>query len=561
MGISNVVDIVKQTFSRHTYHNPPDITHINTSDTVPASQISKNAAQYLVDLYNWNGMSAQDLYEHLLIHEPEIASYVTKMSEMVRSSFDYFMLINDSEFDNIEEYTDENGVVQTDKTVDKKLLDKMKDTANDIARRNDIARQCFEIWSTIMFSQGEVFLKKNSDLSLSIIPNNRVTIVDERQYIRNGTPLDHLITNENYLIVDEGLHTQTILYKDQFIHIKISDVPINLKDTWGRATFGIYAISPLQRCLASLWLKGQILVTETLWRWGNVPREHHTLAAEAFSPEQYKGIVGKDKIIEYATNQMNAAIQRHSASISKKNPDQHYVTSSNVAIKPIEHSSSDYMDSNNLLNQIENSIWDGLCTPASVIRGESDGSYASELIISSGVSLRIEQIATKIGKVVLENIKERLTEMDPSYPVRYLDIKISFELAESKLEKYKVLSMQTGSGLFTPTECRETVDYPVLTKEQINKEGLVTKNGIIVGEENLFNSTFKEDQNKQAENKVEEKVEKKEESKSAQNFGGIEGNRSNGTTKYPTTPKSASTQPTDKGDTKYKDKTDLENYR
>jgi len=539
-------DIITEKFSRFAYNAPADITSIRVHDGAPASKIMNNSAKYLIDMYDWNGMCAQDLYEHLLIHEPEIASYVTKMSEMIRSSFDYFRLIDSSEFDNIEEYEDdETGEIQSDEDVEKKLLDKMKDTANDIARRNDVKTKCFETWAAVILTQGEIFLKKNANFSLTVIPNNRVTIIDELQYKNNGTPIDHLITEENYLIIDEGLHTEKVLNKNEFIHIKLSDVPVNLKDSWGRYTFGIYAVSPLQRCLSSIWLKGQVLITETLWRWGNVPREHHTLAAEAFDPLQYKGMVSKDKLVDYANAQMSRAIAAHADAISKKNPDQHYVTSSNVSIKSVEHSSSDYMDSNNLLNQIENSIWDGLCTPASVIRGKSDGSYASELITSSGVSLRIEQIASKIGKVVLENIKERLIEINPEFPVRYLDIKISFKLAQSELENYKIITMQKATGLFTPTEIRAKVDHPALTSEQINEEGLVTPDGIIVGEENLFKDGSEKEMT---------------ESNPSTNFGGIQGNRSNGTTQYPTTSRSASTQPTDMGEAVSKDLEDQENY-
>lgn len=536
-------DVIREKFSR-AISQPPDITRLQVKDSATATTISQDGAKYLIDLYNWNGKSSQDIYEWLLINEPEIAAYVTKCSEFVSSAFNYFALIDSAEFDNIVDYIDDNGVLQSNIDANKKSLDKMKDTANDIARRNDIDMKCFQPWSAIMLYQGEVFLEKHSNLSLSIIPNNRVTILDDLKYLNSSTPQAHVITEENYLIIDEGLITQRILKQDQFVHIKLNDVPFNLKDANKRNTFGIYAVSPLQRCIPSIWLKGQILITETLWRWGNVPREHHSLNADAFTPEQYKGYVPKDKLIEFSQGQMNAAIERHADAISKKNPDQHYVTSSNITIKPVEHSSSDYMDSNNLLNQIENSVWDGLGIPVSVIRGKSDGSYASELVISSGVSLRMEQLARKIGKVVLENMKERLLTIDPTFPVRYLDIKISFELAESRLEKYKIIGLQKAAGIFTPTEMREEVEHPALTKDQINNEGIVTPDGIIVGYDNVFKSNPTQSSSPKS---------------TSTNFGGVSGGRSDGNINYPTTSESANQQPTTQGDAT-KDTLDTENY-
>lgn len=148
-----------------------------------------------------------------------------------------------------------------------------------------------------------------------------------------------------------------------------------------------------------------------------------------------------------------------------------YVTDTNTVIKNIEHSGSTYMASNELLDQIESQIWDGLGMPPGVIRGKSDGSYASDLIVASGASLRIEQIARKISRVVLQNMKERLLDINPEYPVNHLDIKVKFEFNPSLLDQARTAALYKQIGEYTPTEIRAITGFSPLTEEQ--KEELV----------------------------------------------------------------------------------------
>jgi hypothetical protein len=419
-----------------------------------------------------------------------------------------------------------------------RLRDEMKDTANEISRLIDIP-SIMETWAAILYLQGELYLQKHDNLSLTVLPNNRITILDDKARIDGAISPNTIITDENFLVIDEHFFTtQTILEKDEFIHLKLSDVPLNIIDNRERMTFGIYGISPLQRCIVPIWMKRQVYIIETIWRWANVPREHHIIDANAFNVALFPGTpVQKRKAADKA---LRSFISSYAAGLKTLAPDQKHVTSSNVKIENLEHAGNSYMDASGLLAQIDGSIWDGAGMPPSVIRGQSDGSYASELIIASGASLRVEQIAKRISKVILENMKERLLQINPDYPVSHLDVKIHFELAASRLEKLKVAQLMKDIGAFTPTEIREEVGFAPLNEQQIKDDGILTSgNTQIVHSIDELSLEHQQKIKTEAQQEIE---------KTKANFGGVVGGRSDGKVNSPTTPKSAGTQTTDSGD-------------
>ncbi len=512
-----------------------------------ATNVTSSLANFLIGLTDFNSLSERDIYEQMYVWEPEIAAVVNKVAEMVRTSFDYFMLIDDAMFDKIPDevykrITDDDYAGELDPEL-RQLLGKailreeMKDTANEIWRLIDIP-SIAETYAAVLYMHGELYLKKHDDLSLTILPNNRITIIDRESRIDAENDPNTIIMDENFLVIDENIEfTRQVYKKGEFIHVKLSDVPLNILDTRHRMTYGIYSLSPLHRCVIPVWMKRQVYIIETIWRWANVPREHHIVNAEAFNVALFPGTpVQKRRAADRA---LRGFIRSYSEGLKKLGPDQKHVTSSNVEIKNLEHAGNSYMDASGILEQINAGVWDGIGMPPSVIRGKSDGSYASELIIASGASLRVEQIAKKIGKIILENMKERLLQINPEYPVNHLDIKIHFELAASRLEKLKTGQLMKDIGIFTPIEIREEIGYAPLTEQQVKEDGLVT-NGqtqIVHSIEELSlehqQATLTKFSGKAADKDGREK-----------DFGGLQGGRSDGKVNYPTTFKSESTQGT-----------------
>ena len=273
-----------------------------------STTVTSDLGKFLTGMSNFPALSEHEIYEQFYVWEPEIAATINKTAAMVRSSFKYFTLIDDAELDNLPpdvdlsaaesvtqgytkdaKPTEEDSPIEMDSSGDSSTLrEEMKDTANEIARNINVPNT-FEVWASMMYTHGEIFLRKNPDLSLSIIPNDRVTILDDVGRIDGKISSLILIAQENILVIDEKLETEEQLKPGEFIHIKLYDVPLNLKDSKGRSTFGIYSISPLQRCIIPIWMKRQIFIIETMWRWANVPREHHTIEAEAYKLNLYPG--------------------------------------------------------------------------------------------------------------------------------------------------------------------------------------------------------------------------------------------------------------------------------
>lgn len=519
-----------------------------------ATAVSSDLGNFITGMSNFPQLSEHQIYEQFYIWEPEIAATINKTAAMVRSSFNYFTLIDDAELDNLPPTSDisEGLEVQNPESgsldllsedefgnstivASKAIRDEMCDTANEIARTINIPN-LFEVLAAIMYTHGEVFLRKYPDKSLEILPNDRVTILDDLGRIHNTGDITKLVTQENYLVFDEQLPTELKLKRNEFIHIKLYDVPLTLKDNRGRTTFGIYSISPLQRCIIPIWMKRQIYITETLWRWANVPREHHTIEAEAYKLNLYPGTPEMKKAA--AEKAMSSDIAKWSAQLKSDAPDQKYVTSSNIKITPVEHSGSSYMESNGLLEQIQDAIWDGVGMPRSVIKGKSDGSYASDLVVSSGASLFVEQIANKIGRVMLDNVRERLLIINKQYPVNQLDIKITFKIAPNRLEQMRNMQLMKDVGQFTSTEIREEVGKPSLTKDQIDNEGVVTSGNVTI----VKGTKDYENQGKMNQNTMNPMTSPKNKLRPTNSGNGV---KSDGSVNTPTTPHSANTQDTD----------------
>jgi len=523
-----------------------------------ATSVTSDLANFLIDMSNFTSMREEDVYEQMYVWEPEVAAAVIKVSDMCRRAFDYFGAADAATLENIpDNYTigiSSMAYSSTPPALDEEetsmivsnssdLVDEMVDTANLIARKIGI-KECFEIWSSIMYTHGYVVLEKNDDLSLSVLPNDRITFVDDPALIGTApTTFNYLMTQANIVVVDELQPTQRIIDKDHFIVIKINNTPVHVKDRFGRNTYGIYPVSPLQRALIPVWMSRQIKIIEVMWRWGNIPREHHTVAAEAFNLNLYPGTPEQKRAA--AEKDMNRFINIYKSQLTTKSPDQMYVTSDNVKIENIEHTSASYMGSNEFLGLINDSIWLSLNMPKSFVSGETDNSYASETIMTSITGMRIKQMSEKIAEIVTQNVRDRLLLINSSYPVEYLEAKLTFDVAESKLEKAKRAQLLGTMGIYTPSELREITDDQPLTQIQIEDEGVVCTTGKpCIFTKSDVDKLMKQMTDPMAFGTNGPATSSTNSSNSNKGFASARGPSTNGP-KYPTTPKSSLKQPTD----------------
>jgi len=511
---------------------PRNAPYYPTVGTIQENQ--NNVAEFVSyinnesQFYKW---SRDQTYENLYVNEAPIASAIDSFSIMVSEAYNYI----DSKY-----MSKPQSLIKKikDKLLigDKSLIEHMVFQANELASDLSI-EDIYEAYSAVMMKNGTLFLEKKNDLSLSIIPNARVTVIDKLARITEGQIDERdLITEANFLVIDEGLDTERILNKDHFFILKFRETPVIVEDARCRLTYGIYSVSPLKRAIIPTWYKRIAMANDALWRAKSVPREHHKIAAAAFGTNFYTG-TQTQKIAQAQTASLNA-LASYKAGLSSQATDQAYITLDNVTIDVVEPKSTTVMNPNQLIEQLNQETYSAMNLPQSVVRGVSGSNYASELVISSYTSTKIKQTAKKISKVLLSVIKERLLILNPKFPVDQLDIKVSFTLANSRLEQFKIAQVMAAIGGYYINEIREVTDHEPLPDDLNTLVDLGNK--ITPAALDTLGELGTAPTGPSGEVKV--------------NNGG-QALGSDGSVNYPTTPQSAQQQPTDSADAIYKNST------
>jgi len=447
MGIINRVKSIVLGFSAGQHFSAPLAT-----DASATTGNTKKFVNFVTSISDFSSLPEEEIYENMYKFTAEVGGSIDRFASMVRESFKYFYVETSQNYDNLIDFKSENiefNITQQDLS----LTEEMKDMANNIARMLYV-KDLYESYAEILYLYGMIVLEKNG-LSYIILPNSKVTILDDLARIGGSIDdEDRLITESNYLVIDEGEDTQREISRNNFVIKKFRDTPIHFVDKKGRKTFGIYATSPLQRAIIPVWQQRLILINDMLWRNKNVPREHHQINAEGFSnPSFYQGTPQEMK------SQMDGAVstylENYKNTVTNQPSDMMYITTDGVEIKSIEHQGTSYMSPNDLLNQISSQIWSSLNIPRSIVEGSSNSTYASELIISSYTGMRVKQTAEKIGDIILQNIKARLLLINPSYPVELLRIKHEFTLENNRLENMKMAAVAGSLNSYTRSEIRE----------------------------------------------------------------------------------------------------------
>jgi len=494
----------------NSFYNNPSPWNIVTPAAGGVAENQSNSSEfvkYLIGNSNFHEMGREELLENIYIIDPEVASAVDSFSVMCREAFRYFKVIDDVETDNLP--ANINSIDNTNPldelasySIKNPLIQEMIDTANWIARTSHV-EDLIEQFSAILFIHGNLYIRDNDDNTMTVLPNDRVTIVDDKSKAGQSqigeNVFENMITDANWLILDEDKSSMDIYNSTKFRVVRFREVPINVRDCKGRLTYGIYSLSPLRRTVIPIWYKRLIMANDALWRAKNVPREHHQISAEPFNTGLFTG--SNEVRMRKAQAMAENFIEQYKQEVSSKSPDQAYITLDTIKIDNIEPSSAGYMEANQLLNQMDDAIYSAVNLPRSVVKGVSSSNYASELVISKYTSTKVVQITKKIGNLILETIKGKLLQINPRYPVQYLDTHVIYDLGTSYKDKVQIVQILGTMGLCTRDELRNMIELKPLTKEQL-AEGTV-------------NTSQKADTS----------------------------NQSN-MTKYPTTPESASQQPT-----------------
>jgi len=515
--------------SKSSKQSSADFINPAIAGSLAAQYSQSNFVNFVESISDMTRYNRDELLEHLYVMEPEIATSIDASSLMVRKAFKCFSLVNDSEMDNMPNslYVDDDTTITFNKAK-KALASEMVDVANKLGTELYIS-DMLEAWASILQIHGNLFLWIRSNLSITVLPNDRVTIIDHPDRIHNPAMnqigYDNLITEANYLVLDEQLPSQKILSKDEFVIIRLRDTPIYVEDCKGRNTYGIYAVSPLRRAVIPVWYRRVLMANDAMWRYKAMPKLDCSIQGESFSTGQYVGTpeVRMQKAVSDATN----TVEMQKSALENTAPDAAFVHLDTTTLQYVEPKNANFVQANELLDQTTESIFSAINMPVSIIKGQSTSNYAGELAIYSYASLKIEQMTTKLSRVILKVIKERLSLINSQYPVEWLECTISYDMSSNTIDNHKNAIMKKELGECTSAEIRAEIGLKPLTEEQ-RKD--------IVKPTPLQSKSM--DQAMARESLGSDKGE----------TDGISTNSTTKSPKYPTTRHSANTQPTDVGD-------------
>ncbi len=311
-------------------------------------------------------------------------------------------------------------------------------------------RSLVEQIAETLLTYGNVFLRKSD---YYILPTPQVTLRPRELPLS----LTETITTAEVLYLNEGTDLEQSFPYSDIYHIKYKDTPVYFTDILGRETYGLYSLSPLMRLINSTWWKRQTMIVDILLRWRMVPREHHKLKSTLFDVSRYTGSI--DERREKARQDARNTIQSYINSLKSQMPDQGFVTTDNVDIDVIE-SRTRYTAANELLAQLDGKVWQALNLPESTVSGQTRGSFASELVSSSFVGIKVTSIIHKIEPILLDILRQRIKLVDPSLPYNRLALDFGFELEAARMERFRAASIMANLGAFTLAEIRARAGYP-----------------------------------------------------------------------------------------------------
>ena len=208
------------------------------------------------------------------------------------------------------------------------------------------------------------------------------------------------------------------------------------------------------------------MIIDVLWRWRMVPHEHHKISSSLFDISRYSGTIEERR--QKATQDAETTIRNYITKLKTQAPDQGYVTTDNIDIGVVE-SKTKFMESNELLAQLDEKVWQALNLPESTVSGRARGSYASELVSSSFVGIKVSALMAKIEPVLLDILRRRVKTVDKSLPYDRLRLEYGFELEAAKIEKFRAASIMASLGAFTLEEIRARAGYPAEVRGELFK--------------------------------------------------------------------------------------------
>jgi len=254
--------------------------------------------------------------------------------------------------------------------------------------------------------------------------------------------------------------------KDEIIHFNWGRLE-KTRDLWDRDVYNVFTDSPTMSLLPKLEKKMSAEINDSLIRDVMVPREHHRLPAEPFSPDLFQG-ENQTARITAAQQAANNVIGAYAKGLEGRRVDRGYITLSNVEIGIVEPKMQ-YTAPNDRIDQFNESINRSMGTPETVLSGQSRGSgtFASEIAVGAYLVMKAEFIAKQIVKHYITLAKEHLTaKYGTKYEDYYDAIDFKLQLLFFRAEIAKIVAMMASVGIYTRDELRDLSGYLPLREDQ-----------------------------------------------------------------------------------------------
>jgi len=333
---------------------------------------------------------------------------------------------------------------------------------------------------------GDSILQIASEAKLGVtaithLPNERITrveakkdygVVDASKIYSKG---DIYVLDENASLArtkDTTAEPQPF-DKEQIVHIDWNLNNSFTTDILGRMTQGLWSVSPLESLKLLLMWKMNTIHNDLLWRDRMVPRYHHRLDLSAFDPNLYPG-TGTQQIAA-AKKDAQAAIDEYNKQVAEGTPqnplqpDQGFTTGREVEVLVVEPKSTTYASPNEVLNQINESEYNGIGVPAPTIKSFAAIYMASEFLILRGQYLA-EKIASKFNWILHRHL---YLQGYNSIAVKRIRLIVNFILERNMTEKARQIAILSQSKTMSSTELRQLLGKGPLTDADKQELGLL----------------------------------------------------------------------------------------
>ena len=391
------------------------------------------------------------VYRELLRMDPEANNAINRLALLVQWAYQGLHVHAERELDNEE-----------------KLF---QQRANEEAEKLNFRARFFSHGKHLLRDGDDVFVTEfetsdgsnNRGISqIQPLPIARLTAVNDVEQIGKA---DAQIFDGKIYVLNEGTQLEKRFpEKDNqtVYHIALDNQAEEITDNVGRYTFGVWSESPLEPLRSRMLWKQAILITDILWRYRNIPREVHEIDVSHIKPEMFVGDTADARLQAYQTAIANY-LSDYAKAIQKKKVDQGYVIIKGTSIYYTEPKRVAYTSPNEVMDQINTSIREGLGWYEI-----GQGTYAAELVTSSYIVLLPDLIAYKVKMQLLPMLKRHLF-LKYGYAdeqLSKLDMKLSLILDILRGEVVRQVAILAAAKTHTADQLREKLGDDPLTESQ-----------------------------------------------------------------------------------------------